>query len=113
MIHIGYTNVDLVLILALILILGGVAYGVLLFVLSRFEPKDRSRHNPAPWSLPTERAVVFLIPCINEERVIGASMERLTALDYRKVHLVVIDDGTDDATANTVSDHPDPPVRLI
>lgn len=113
MIHIGYTNVDLVLILALILILGGVAYGVLLFVLSRFEPKDRSRHNPAPWSLPTERDVVFLIPCLNEERVIGASLERLTALDYRKLHLVVIDDGSDDATAQIVRQHPDPRVKLL
>ncbi len=113
MIHIGYTNVDLVLILALTLILGGVAYGILLFVLSRFEPKERRRNSPAPWSLPAERDVVFLIPCLNEERVIGASLERLTALDHRKMHIVVIDDGSDDATAQIVRQHPDPRVKLL
>lgn len=107
-------NIDLVLLIALTLILGGVVYGILLFVFSRFEPKkfqhtDRFR----PTSFARDRDVVFLIPCLNEERVIGASLDRLTSLDHDKVHILVIDDGSDDATADLVLSNPDPRVNLL
>lgn len=114
MIRIADTNVDLVLLLALILILSGVAYGIMMFVLSRFNPKDEQHHETAGLApVPAERDVVFVIPCLNEERVIGASLERLASLDHDKLHILVIDDGSDDATADIVLQHVGQRVKLL
>jgi len=113
-IHLFGHNIDLILIIALVLILGGVVYGLMLFVLSRFEPKPQK--HPFPLDLmtpPQERDVVFVIPCLNEAEVIGASLDRLTALDHDHVHILVIDDGSDDETAQIVLQNPDPRVRLL
>lgn len=107
-------NIDLILIIALVLILGGVAYSILLFVLSRFEP--RQTELPFPTGLmtaPRDRDIVFLIPCLNEEEVIGASLARLTALDHERIHILVIDDGSDDSTAQLVLENPDPRINLL
>lgn len=110
----GHT-IDLILIIALVLILGGVAYGVMLFILSRFEPKRplENRLRSHLMTHPKDRDVVFLIPCLNEEEVISASLARLTALDHQKIHILVIDDGSDDSTAQLVMDNPDPRVKLL
>lgn len=114
MIRIADTNVDLVLLLALILILSGVAYGIMMFVLSRFNPKDEQHHQTAGLApVPAERDVVFVIPCLNEERVIGASLERLASLDHDKLHILVIDDGSNDATADIVLQHVGQRVKLL
>lgn len=107
-------NIDLILIIALVLILGGVAYGLLLFVLSRFEPRQTEMPFPADLMTdPKDRDIVFLIPCLNEEEVISASLERLTALPHEKIHILVIDDGSDDATAQRVFENPDPRISLL
>ena len=114
MIHLFGYNIDLILIVALVLILGGVVYSLMLFVLSRFEPKTTK--TPLPTYLmtaPEDRDVVFLIPCLNEEEVISASLDRLTALKHDKIHILVIDDGSDDATAELVLRNPDPRVKLL
>src|SRR5690625_5070936 len=114
MIHLFGYNIDLILIVALVLILGSVVYSLMLFVLSRFEPK--ATKTPLPTDLmtaPEDRDVVFLIPCLNEEEVISASLERLTALKHDKIHILVIDDGSDDATAELVLRNPDPRVKLL
>lgn len=114
MIHFFGHNIDLILIIALVLILGGVVYGLMLFVLSRFEPKQVK--HPFPLDLmtpPQERDVVFVIPCLNEAEVIGASLDRLTALDHDRIHILVIDDGSDDETAQIVLQNPDPRVKLL
>lgn len=112
MIHLGNSNIDLILIIALVLILGGVVYSLMLFVLSRFEPKKPTR---LAWTTTPakDRDVVFLIPCLNEEEVISASLDRLTGLKHDKVHILVIDDGSDDATAQIVEQNPDPRVKLV
>lgn len=107
-------NIDLVLLIALTLIVGGVVYGIVLFVLSRYEPK-KAQHDGrfAASMLTRNRDVVFLIPCLNEELVIEASLERLTSLNHEKIHVLVIDDGSDDATADIVLNNPDPRVNLL
>src|SRR5687768_544238 len=46
---------------------------------------------------------VFLVPCLNEELVIGPSLERLLSFPQRAMTVLVIDDGSDDATAQIVS----------
>ncbi|HEY4536109.1 MAG TPA: glycosyltransferase family 2 protein [Enteractinococcus sp.] len=114
MIHLGTQNIDLVLIIALALILGSVCYGLMLFVLSRFERRTDPTTIDSPLAIdPKDRDVVFLIPCLNEAEVIGASLDRLTALDHDKIHILVIDDGSDDLTADIVEANPDPRVRLL
>lgn len=114
MIQLFDQNIDLVLILALTLILGGVVYGIVLFILSRFEPKKPQHTSAARQRIRgRHRDVAFVIPCLNEERVIAASLERLTSLDHDHIHILVIDDGSDDSTAEIVLNNPDPRVNLL
>jgi len=52
---------------------------------------------------------VFLVPALNEEVTIADSVERLLAVPVRRRRIVVIDDGSDDRTAEILAaiDHPD------
>lgn len=52
---------------------------------------------------------VFLVPALNEEVTIRDSVDRLLALELRNRRVVVIDDGSDDATPEILAgiDHPD------
>lgn len=107
-------RVDIILLAALLLIGGGVAYGLLLLVFSKFDPrKTRRRHERALNEATAERPVIFLIPCLNEAEVIGASLDRLTSLGYSQAHILVIDDGSDDGTADIILQHPDPRVHVL
>jgi 1,2-diacylglycerol 3-beta-glucosyltransferase len=45
---------------------------------------------------------VFIVPCLNEERVIGQTLDRL--LDVDRALIVVVDDGSDDRTAAMVKE---------
>jgi 1,2-diacylglycerol 3-beta-glucosyltransferase len=45
---------------------------------------------------------VFLIPCLNEDRVIGATLDRLHAITSLNSLILVVDDGSDDQTAAVV-----------
>lgn len=57
--------------------------------------------------------VVFLVPCLNEERVIGATLRRLLDLSPPDGLVVVVDDGSDDGTARVVRAFADPRIRLL
>lgn len=58
--------------------------------------------------------VVFMLPCLNEAKVIGASVDRLLSLPYDDAHVMVINDGSDDETAQIVQARQvDPRVRLL
>ncbi|MCL6452821.1 MAG: glycosyltransferase [Alicyclobacillus sp.] len=56
---------------------------------------------------------VFLLPCLNEARVIEQTVSSILRLPYASVWVVVIDDGSDDGTADIVRSMRDPRVRLI
>jgi hypothetical protein len=43
-----------------------------------------------------------LIPCFNEEKVIEASVRRILASNWRDLEVLVLDDGSADATAEVV-----------
>lgn len=105
-------RIDAVLILAVSLVLLSVLYGLLMLVLSRAEPASARRRHAAASSA-TDRDVIFVVPCLNEERVIAASLERLVELDHPRVHVLVVDDGSDDSTAAIVRAHPDARVSLL
>ncbi len=59
--------------------------------------------------------VSVLIPCFNEERVIVASVRQILASDWTDLEVLVLDDGSADATAKVVEDafKDDPRVRLM
>ncbi|MFP5380986.1 MAG: glycosyltransferase family 2 protein [Gammaproteobacteria bacterium] len=56
---------------------------------------------PAPTLIHCPRVSV-LIPAHNEERVIGAALAAATAIDYPDYEVVVVDDGSTDATRQVV-----------
>ncbi len=102
--------VDLVLVLSIGLIGLGVFYGLTMLVLSRFEP---SRVHSGGRAASSAKTVVFVIPCLNEDRVLGTSLERLLELRHPDMHILVVDDGSTDGTAAIVARHTDPRVHLL
>jgi 1,2-diacylglycerol 3-beta-glucosyltransferase len=74
------------------------AYSLVLFANSR-------RRRPALLRAPEDLLYVVMVPCLNEELVIRASLDRLLALPYRDVAVLVIDDGSEDATAEIVAEY--------
>ena len=61
------------------------------------------RKRPMPDGSTERFTPVFLVPCLNEERVIGATLDRL--LKIPRSFVMVVDDGSDDATAALVAEH--------
>ena len=55
----------------------------------------------------------FLVPALNEARVIGPTLDCLRALPIRNGLVLVIDDGSDDGTDRLVECRADPSVRLL
>ena len=68
-------------------------YYVALFVLSS---RLFARRDPPVTRRP---GVVFIIPAHDEELVIGATLETLLALDYPSFRVIVVNDGSTDATS--------------
>ncbi|MEX5266363.1 glycosyltransferase family 2 protein [Kocuria sp. CPCC 204721] len=106
-------RIDLILVLAVVLVALSVLYGMFILVLSRFEPQRSQHRRVKIATVPGHHKVVFLIPCLNEERVLRPSLERLAGLDHPDVQIMVIDDGSDDGTAEIVRSFPDPRVHLF
>ncbi|MEV1021538.1 glycosyltransferase family 2 protein [Streptomyces sp. NPDC050264] len=67
-------------------------YNTALFTLSR----RRIRHSD---NKRRERFYVFLLACLNEEKVLSESLARITSLPARNFMALVIDDGSDDRTS--------------
>jgi cellulose synthase/poly-beta-1,6-N-acetylglucosamine synthase-like glycosyltransferase len=81
------------------------SYTVALFLVSR-------RRRPPSLPAPTNLLFVFVLPCLNEELVIGQSLERLLSMPGNFV-VLVIDDGSEDATADVVRSAADERVHLL
>jgi glycosyltransferase involved in cell wall biosynthesis len=56
----------------------------------------RTHLSPAP---PTQPRIAVIVPCHNHERYVQRALESVFEQTYREVELVVIDDGSTDATA--------------
>jgi 1,2-diacylglycerol 3-beta-glucosyltransferase len=94
-----------VLLIALIL-----CYGIGMLAASRRDPRRlaaaRQRPvlagspGPAP---PDDLFFVFLLPCLNEEKVILNSLQRLLSMPSSNFAVLVIDDDSDDRTVDVVS----------
>ncbi|RFS83763.1 glycosyltransferase [Actinomadura spongiicola] len=81
---------------SLAIIVLAVAYNSGMFVLSR-------RRTPQPDTAGKTRTYVFMLACLNEEKVIGESLARLTGLPLNDFLVLVVDDASDDGTAKIVS----------
>lgn len=78
-----------------IVIVFSLSYTLALFITSR-----RRRRPSLPPS--DDLFFVFLLPCLNEEVVIGRSLERLLAFPGDNFAALVIDDGSEDRTSDIV-----------
>ncbi|ANS79216.1 N-acetyl-glucosamine transferase [Serinicoccus hydrothermalis] len=106
------SQVDPVATLAVALVLLSVAYLVRMLVLSRRTPQ----HTVEPQIDLTQDPgydVVFLVPCLDEELVLGGGIERLLALPHPRMSVLVVDDGSQDATAAVARSFDDPRVHLL
>lgn len=67
---------------------------------------------PKPSSAVKQQRYLILLPCVDEEAVIGSTLKALLALDFAG-QIMVIDDGSRDATATIVRAISDPRVHYV
>lgn len=89
-----------------LVVLFSLSYTITVFLSSR---RKRAGALPAPDDL----YFVFFLPCLNEEVVIGRTLDALLALPGDNFAALVIDDGSDDATAEIVETYPQDRVWLL
>ncbi|MFB9365508.1 glycosyltransferase family 2 protein [Kitasatospora sp. NPDC001664] len=77
-------------------IVTALAYNTGMFVLSRRVVRPTATDDPH------RRRYVFLLACLNEERVLAESLRRLMSLPRQDVLVLVVDDASDDRTAEIV-----------
>src|SRR5919201_5019650 len=81
--------------MAQLVVIISLAYVAYLFVLSR-------RQRPDPPPAPADLTFAFVIPCLNEEAVIGVTLDRLLPLLSDDDLVLVVDDASDDSTADAL-----------
>ena len=87
-------------------VLLSISYTLAVFLLSR-------RRRPQPLPPPDTLFFVFVVPCLNEELVIGDTLDALHGLPGENWAVLVVDDGSDDSTAEVVWDYPSDRVWLL
>ncbi|MEU8583506.1 glycosyltransferase [Streptomyces abikoensis] len=88
-----------------IIVMAG-CYNSTLFVLSR----QRVRRDRGPRA---ERLYIFLLACLNEEKVLAESLARITSLPAGNFMALVIDDASDDRTAEIARSADPDRVKLL
>ncbi|MFC4515117.1 glycosyltransferase [Streptomyces ehimensis] len=88
-----------------IIVMAG-CYNSTLFILSR----QRVRRDRGPRA---ERLYIFLLACLNEEKVLGESLARITSLPAGNFMALVIDDASDDRTADIARSADPDQVKLL
>ncbi|CUU58473.1 Glycosyltransferase, catalytic subunit of cellulose synthase and poly-beta-1,6-N-acetylglucosamine synthase [Parafrankia irregularis] len=92
--------------LAAVMIILGMLYLCVMLVLARV-------HRAWTGTPPDGLFFVFVMPCLNEEAVIGPSLARLLQSPATNRRVLVVDDGSDDRTSQLVLDVPDDRVWLL
>ncbi|MBR7618171.1 glycosyltransferase [Phenylobacterium sp. 20VBR1] len=82
----------------------GVARLLVLGVLALVHRAGIERRTPPMSDGELGPAVSVLIPCFNEEKVIAASVARILGSRWPRLEVIVLDDGSADATAQVVRD---------
>lgn len=89
-----------------IVVLFSLSYTLAVFLLSR-------RRRPEPMPPPDNLFFVFVVPCLNEELVISRTLDALCTLPGENYAVLVIDDGSEDRTAEVVSEYDSDRVWLL
>ena len=91
----------------------GIARAILMTALALKSRYDGNA--PVPPAIDPDRFVSVLIPAFNEARVIVGSIRRILASDEVRIEIIVIDDGSSDATSQVVTNAfaDEPRVRLL
>jgi cellulose synthase/poly-beta-1,6-N-acetylglucosamine synthase-like glycosyltransferase len=101
--------------LAALLIVFGVSYGMGMLAASRRDPPRPGGRRKSlagarqaitdrnPRSVRDDLFFVFMMPCLNEEKVLLNSLQRLLSIPGDGFVVLVIDDGSDDNTVDAVS----------
>ncbi len=80
----------------------GLSRLVFLAVLSLWHRLRARGRAPAMLDPETGPLISVLIPCFNEAKVIVASVERILASNWRRLEVIVLDDGSSDGTSDVV-----------
>ena len=106
-------TLDLVRTIATILVIAVAVYAYLMALLGRRDATPpRLRDGRPPRFAGSPLYFVFLVPCLNEARVIGGTLESLLAVRGR-FQVVVVDDASDDGSPTVVSAFPSSLVSLV
>jgi 1,2-diacylglycerol 3-beta-glucosyltransferase len=89
-----------------LVVLFSLSYTVAVFLMSR---RKRQRLLAASDDI----YFVFLLPCLNEELVIGRTLDSLLKMPQKNFSILVIDDGSDDGTADIVRSYDNDRVWLL
>ena len=96
---------------ALGMVIVALGYTVTLLVISRRPPRRSADGRRG--ALDPGMRIVVLMPCLNEAEVIAASVQRLLDIHDPGLHVMVIDDGSDDGTGDVVQAIGDPRAEVL
>ncbi len=107
---IDFTAIAVLLLPAVSLGYAYIVYPLLLWVMTRFR-----KSRPAPTDPQTWPSITITVPAYNEARTIGATLERLLALDYpaERRQIIVISDASTDGMDDAVSQFSDRGIELL
>ena len=89
-----------------IVVLFSISYTIAIFLMSR-------RKRPESLPPPDNLFFVFVVPCLNEDLVIEATLDSLCALPGENYAVLVVDDGSDDRTGEIVEAYDSNKVWLL
>jgi len=86
--------------IVMVFFLGDILMSARLIIVGLFAVIDRLRKPQHPASSGFNPRVAVLIPAYNEETVIARTIRSVLNSDYKNLHVIVIDDGSSDRTAD-------------
>ncbi len=96
-----YVNMGMQALFTVAIVLGG-ARLAFMAVLALWHRLREPSHLPAMLDPDAGPFISVLIPCFNEEKVIVASVERILGSDWKRLEVLVLDDGSKDNTSGVV-----------
>ena len=87
---------------ALVLILGFIIAYTILFNIAERHQRRKNKKNPPKFDESYRPFVTIMIPAHNEQAVIAETVENIASIDYENYEIIVIDDRSDDKTAEVL-----------
>ena len=87
---------------ALVLILGFIIAYTILFNIAERHQRRKNKKNPPKLDESYRPFVTIMIPAHNEQAVIAETVENIASIDYENYEIIVIDDRSDDKTAEVL-----------